>query len=331
MERGGRGGRISGVTIPILVLHAANEFNRLHRKPLVTAGLLAANTLVYLRPGLLDSILPSLEEVWFNPHIILKYRDLKRFFLSPFYHMGESHLFYNMMSLLWKGIQLESSMGRVEFASMVFAVLVMSQGITLLLAKSLLFIDYERAYYSEYSAGFSGILFAMKVILNSQSENSSAYVHGIIVPARYAAWVELILIQMFVPGVSFLGHLGGILAGISYLWLRRTLSGSDPLTVIFQSLAGWLSRPLSYMRNLIPFRQHRIFGRGTTGRVRPRRSATGPWSCRTCTFENSGWLSRCEMCGSARNDDGLQSWSSDWSPDLALEELRRRRIDRFDG
>ncbi|KAK6931919.1 Peptidase S54, rhomboid domain [Dillenia turbinata] len=329
MVRGGRGGRISGVALPILALHAVNEFNRLDRKPLVTAGLLAANTLVYTRPGLLDSVLPSLEEVWFNPHIILKYMDLKRFFLSPFYHMGESHLFYNMTSLLWKGIQLETSMGRVEFASMVFAVLVMSQGITLILAKSLLFIDYERAYYSEYSAGFSGILFAMKVILNSQ--NSSTYVHGMIVPARYAAWIELILIQMFVPGVSFLGHLGGILAGISYLWLKRTFSGSDPLTVIIRSLAGFLSQPLSYMQNLIPFRRRQISGRGTTGRARTLRSGSGAWRCRTCTFENSSWLGRCEMCGSTRNGNGLQSRGSNRSPDLSLEELRRRRIERFGG
>ncbi|CAI9779270.1 unnamed protein product [Fraxinus pennsylvanica] len=81
----------------------------------------------------------------------------------------------------------------------------MSQGMTLLLAKFPLLFEYERAYYNEYAVGFSGVLFSMKVVLYSQSDNYT-YVQGIMVPSRYAAWAELILIQMFVSSVSFLCH-----------------------------------------------------------------------------------------------------------------------------
>ena len=63
----------------------------------------------------------------------------------------------------------------------------------------------------------------MKVVLHSQSDDYT-YVQGIPVPSKYAAWAELILIQMFVPDVSFLGHLGGILAGLLYLRLRNMRS-----------------------------------------------------------------------------------------------------------
>nr|CAD1828643.1 unnamed protein product [Ananas comosus var. bracteatus] len=38
--------------LPLLGLHVANEYYRLGRKPPVTAGLILANTLIYLRPGL---------------------------------------------------------------------------------------------------------------------------------------------------------------------------------------------------------------------------------------------------------------------------------------
>lgn len=202
MDRyGGIRGRITRGMIPVLALHVATEYYRLRRKPPVTAGLILANTLIYIRPGALNRLLPSIEEVWFNPHLIVKYGDLKRFFLSAFYHMNESHLVYNMMSLLWKGIQLETSMGSVEFASMIAALLGLSQGITLLLAKSLLlFFDYETAYYNQYAVGFSGVLFAMKVVLNSESDDLTS-LNGLLIPARHAAWVELILIQLFVPGV----------------------------------------------------------------------------------------------------------------------------------
>nr|DAD32876.1 TPA_asm: hypothetical protein HUJ06_011727 [Nelumbo nucifera] len=257
-------------------------------------------------------------------------RDLKRFFLSAFYHIGESHLVYNMMSLLWKGIQLETSMGSVEFASMTLALVGMSQGITLLLARALLlFFDYERAYYHEHAVGFSGVLFAMKVILNSQSENYT-YVHGLIVPARHAAWAELILIQMFVPGVSFLGHLGGILAGILYLRLKSIYSGPDPLTTIIRSLTGIVSWPLKIVRSLFHFRHRRFSGRGAVGGSRSGRSVSGVWRCSACTFDNSEWLNECEMCGTGRDGDGLLSVRhSNEARDLSLEELRRRRIERF--
>ncbi|CAK9140321.1 unnamed protein product [Ilex paraguariensis] len=196
--------------------------------------------------------------------------------------MSESHLVYNVMSLLWKVIQLETSMGSVKFASMVAALLGMSQGIPLILAKSLLLLfDHERAYYHEYSVGFSGVLFAMKVVLNFQSDNYTS-VHGLGLPSRHAAWAELILIQMFVPGVSFLGHLGGILAGILYLRLKASYSG------------------------------------GTVGGSHTR-SATGVWRCRACTFDNSD-----------RFDDGQSSpGSSNQTHDLPMEELWRRRVQRF--
>lgn len=58
--------------LPLLAIHAASEFYRLERKPPVTAALLAANTLIYLRPRFLHSILPSIDQVWFNPHLILR-------------------------------------------------------------------------------------------------------------------------------------------------------------------------------------------------------------------------------------------------------------------
>ncbi|KAI3730206.1 hypothetical protein L6452_18883 [Arctium lappa] len=284
----------SGGMIPLMLLQAVNQYRRLQRKPPITAALLAANTLLYIRPAFLHHILPPIQDVWFNPHLIIKHRDLKRFLLSGLYHLSESHLVYNMMSLLWKGIQLENSLGSAEFASMVAALLGLSQTITLLLAKSLVLFGYDRAYYHEYSVGFSGVLFAMKVVLNnSQSVVDSYYtnVHGFVIPAKHAAWAELILIQLLVPGVSFLGHLGGILAGILYLRLKKAA-----LTSLLASCWPLRSRPQ----------------RGGVGR---RTSTAGMWRCQACTFDNSGWLTVCEICGAGRSDDGL-----------SLDEIRQRRI-----
>ncbi|KAL3332504.1 hypothetical protein AABB24_032861 [Solanum stoloniferum] len=329
MERGrGKWGSVSRGMIPLLGLHTVSEYSRLDRKPPITALLLAANTIIYLRPKIFHPFLPTIDQVWFNPHLILKYTDLKRFFLSPFFHINESHLVYNMLSLLWKGIQLETSMGSAEFASMVATLVAMSQGVTLLLAKSLLlFFDYERPYYNEYSVGFSGVLFAMKVIINAQSDEYTS-VHGLMVPTRYAAWAELVLIQMFVPGVSFLGHLGGILAGLLYLRLKASYSGLNPVRQFMRSFSHALSWPLRLVKSLFRNRP-RITGRGIAG-GRIARDTLLTWRCDACTFDNSGRLNVCEMCGTGRTGDAPSSpGPTSEIRDLSLEELRRRRIQRF--
>lgn len=150
----------------------------------------------------------------------LQNRDLKRLFLSAFYHVDESHLMYNILSLLWKGVQLERMMGSTKYATMVAMLLGLSHGIAVILAKVLeTFFDYPYTLTSYCAVGFSSVLFALKVVLNYKSPNLTN-IYGMLVPARYAAWAELQLIQMFVPGVSYFGNLSGILAGFLYVRLR---------------------------------------------------------------------------------------------------------------
>lgn len=316
---------VSRGMLPLLALHTFTEYYRSNTKPPVTAALIASNTVIYLRPSFLRHLIPPIDEVLFNPHLILKNKDLKRFFLSAFYHLGEPHLVFNMFSLLWKGLHLESSMGSLQFATMIASLLALSQSITLVLSKSLLvFFDYHRSYYFEYAAGFSGVLFAMKVVLNSQSDDYTN-VYGVLVPSRYAAWAELILIQLFVPNVSFLGHLSGILAGLVYLRFRRNFSGSNPLNSIVRGFNSVLNWPVKFFRHLFGLRRGSITGRGTVGRT-GRNAAY--WRCQACTYDNSGLMNVCEMCGGSSSDEMNRRDYYD-SDGLSLDELRRRRIERF--
>ena len=77
------GRRVSRGMLPLLALHTLSEYYRSERKPPVTAGLIAANTLIYLRPSFLESVIPSIDEVWFNPYLILKVSFF--FFLFVFF------------------------------------------------------------------------------------------------------------------------------------------------------------------------------------------------------------------------------------------------------
>jgi hypothetical protein len=63
--------------LPLLALQVLIEYGRAGAsRPPVTAALLAANSLVYLRPGALDGVLPSLARVSFNPQLIIEVPDL---------------------------------------------------------------------------------------------------------------------------------------------------------------------------------------------------------------------------------------------------------------
>lgn len=241
-----------------------------------------------------------------------------------------------MTSLLWKGIQLETSMGSVEFASMVAALLGLSQGIALLLSKGLLLLGDYTAYYDQYAVGFSGVLFAMKVVLNAWSEDF-VYLHGMVIPAKYAAWAELILIQVFIPGTSFLGHLSGILAGLVYLWLKRALNGPDPLTLLVSSITKVVTWPVRFARDLLwsAHPQGRFRGRGRVGRRQSARDTPrGLWRCPACTYDNSVSTDICEMCSTARDNHAFlrrqHHQAVGNTVELPVDEMRRRRLQRFD-
>jgi rhomboid domain-containing protein 1 len=252
----------------------------------------------------------------------------------PFYHLSETHLFYNMTSLLWKGVQLEMSVGSAGFASMVAALLGLSQGITLLLSKGLLLLGDETSYFSQ-AAGFSGVLFGMKVVLNAWSDDF-VYLHGMVIPSKYAAWAELILIQAIIPDSSFLGHLGGILAGLVYLWLKRSFNGSDPFTLLVSSVAKVVTWPVRLAQRVLrSFRpQGHITGQGRVGRRASAREAPrGMWRCATCTYDNSAATDICEMCSTPREDRSSprrQHHPAGGNGELSVEEIRRRRLQRFD-
>jgi rhomboid domain-containing protein 1 len=58
----------------MLAVQAATRFVQLPRKPPVTTTLIAVQTLIYLRPGKLDAVLPTLSEVCLNPYFVVKVR-----------------------------------------------------------------------------------------------------------------------------------------------------------------------------------------------------------------------------------------------------------------
>jgi rhomboid domain-containing protein 1 len=216
--------------------------------------------------------------------------DLRRFFLSAFYHGNEVHFFTNMVSLLRTGIELETSMGSLEFGFMVATLLGLSQGFTLLLCKGLLLLGNGRAYYHQYSAGFSGVLFGMSAV--RQAWAGDVELPGVLrVPAKYVVWVQLLLVQVTIPQAYFIGHLGGILAGLTYLRLCSGAAG--PIALLTWGIANVASRSVRFARRLVSSAArpgHRCAAPA------PRETGRGMWRCSACCNDNSRCADVCEAC-----------------------------------
>eukprot|EP00891_Asterochloris_glomerata_P009395 jgi/Astpho2/9395/Aster-01660 len=145
----------------------------------------------------------------------LQLREWHRLLWSAFLHADETHLYYNMSSFLWKGAQLEPQMGSGGYLVMMTQLLALSQGWMVALAY---FSKYwpllQNMYFSQCTVGFSG------VVLNHNSPGWSS-VGGVPLPTKYVTWAELVYIQFIAPQASFLGHLSGILAGLTYVTVNH--------------------------------------------------------------------------------------------------------------
>ncbi|MEW5296979.1 MAG: hypothetical protein WDW36_000220 [Sanguina aurantia] len=245
----------------LLLFNLGQRIWELERKPPVTLLLVAVNFLVHFK-GLLpyaaqDALpIPSISRGSLDPVRVIRDGQWGRLGWSAFLHLDDTHLYYNMCSLLVKGIQLEPRYGSVGFALLVAELLGLSHclvaGGAYLLAGSMR--DYRFLYHNTRMAGFSAVLFALKVVLTHRSPGWSS-VHGISVPTKYLAWGELALISVLNPQASFYGHLCGILAGLMHahllapLWVRAVCEeAKEPATknlataglpAIVRSLPAW--------------------------------------------------------------------------------------------
>lgn len=63
-----------------------------------------------------------------------------------------------------------------------------------------------------------GVIFALKVMAAHYTSSSNREnVICIYVSSKFAYWIELIIIQLIAPNASFIGHLSGILVGLTFV------------------------------------------------------------------------------------------------------------------
>jgi rhomboid domain-containing protein 1 len=224
-----RNGRPRGLS-PILLSLFYQLFQQLQQSdynPPVTIALLGINIFVHVHPypEMLGFNLSDIRSNCIHPSLMIRswqfYQVIEwnRLLLSSLIHADDIHLYYNMLSLSWKGINLERSLGSFRFLQFVIFSLVVAHSLMVFLSFALYNIigmDEQLSGFNSCAVGFSAVLFSLKYVWNSSCRDYTT-VMGIQIPTKYAAWAELVLISIVTPNASFLGHLCGIFAGALYL------------------------------------------------------------------------------------------------------------------
>lgn len=223
---------MGGIPMFLLGFQLLQAFTSINQFLPVTFGAVAINILAFVQPHIGRFHWPQVREVCVSTDAALFDGEWKRLALASFFHLDEWHIYYNMASFVWKGLSLEKDMGSGYFCSLLVAFVLLTNLVYCGLQYIATMMYHDYAYLYQCAAGFSGVIFAVKVVTTYRLPPGMTYIMGLLpVPSRLAVWAELLVISILVPNASFVGHLAGILVGLAYVM--------GPLRMIIDSLNGW--------------------------------------------------------------------------------------------
>lgn len=162
--------------------------------PVVTYALIATNVVMFV----LQMAVPGLQQALFLwPAGVVAYDEYYRLLTSAFLHDGPTHILFNMWALWVIGPALERWLGRTRFV--VLYVLSALGGSVLVFLLTPVNVP---------TLGASGAIFGLfgaTLALSRKLNFDMRWIAGLIV-------VNLV-ITFVVPGISWQGHLGGLLTG----------------------------------------------------------------------------------------------------------------------
>ena len=190
-----------------------------------TLGLILANVAVFmlefLRPAMVIelALIPpaAVEGRWWT------------LFTYMFLHSRGSlyHIIFNMLGLMWFGTPVERHVGSTEFIAL-YVVSGIGAGLFALLLS---------ANTAVAIIGASGAVFAVMLAFATLYPDSEVYLFWFL-PLRapvavlvFAGIAVLGTLTGFQPGISHLTHVGGLIAGFLYVWLRL---GRNPIDAFFR-------------------------------------------------------------------------------------------------
>lgn len=229
--------RRSNVYATLLLLQLADRILRMDPKPPVTVTIIALNLFIFyfksissqLSHTVVTSVSPvlslfSVRAACLNPSAVVN-GQLSRLLLSSFIHLSDIHVLFNSMSFLYKGVTLEAVFGSYYFLALIVYLSIAAHALYVAIAVIASHLGEGRLMHN-CVAGFSGVIFGLKVILNANPQygQTATRIFGLPFPGGVAPWTELFIVSALMPNSSFLGHLCGILAGLLYVYVPKMMN-----------------------------------------------------------------------------------------------------------
>jgi membrane associated rhomboid family serine protease len=171
----------------------------------VTLGLIAANVVMFVvtaisavsvgNPPSANYLSPVFADLAQMP-VLVQLGEWWRLITAAFLHIGPVHLAVNMLGLLLFGSELERQLGRWRFLGLY---LVSALGG----ATAIQLFGHPGGYVAGASTAIYGLLGALGVLLLASRQD----IRGLLTLLAINVFIS------FLPGVSLLGHLGGLVAG----------------------------------------------------------------------------------------------------------------------
>lgn len=148
------------------------------------------------------------------PIYVLEYQQYYRVISSIFLHVDQIHLYFNMISLISRGNSIEQIRGIIYYMKLIVGLAISSNLIYISIVYCLHLADISNLYYIPV-AGFSGVLFGLKMIYDLDFAPEYQVIFGQRIMTKYIVYIELLVVSILHPNVSFFGHLCGIFAAIT--------------------------------------------------------------------------------------------------------------------
>lgn len=153
-----------------------------------------------------------------------------------FTHYGFFHLLFNMLSLFWFGTLVQEFIGSRKLLN-IYLIGGIISGLIYIAVYNLLALSPQLNNISPTILGASAAVYAVMFAAVALLPEYEFYLFGIIlIKIKYLAWAFLII--SFVVPSSGVSHLGGAIAGYSYIYLLRR--GTD-LGSPIEAVSDWWS------------------------------------------------------------------------------------------
>jgi membrane associated rhomboid family serine protease len=189
----------------------------------VTIGLIVVNVALFVATAVsaglvgnspLDNYASPLWVTLAQVPVLVQLGDVWRVVTAAFVHIGPLHLVLNMLALLVFGSELERALGRWRFSAL-YAVSVLGGAAAIQLLGS------PGGAVGGASTAIYGLLGALAVFMVFRRQD----VRGIV------TLLVINIVISFLPGVSLLGHLGGLVAGAAAAGVIVAFRGRPRLQV----------------------------------------------------------------------------------------------------